>query len=100
MTTDNIAKYIMTRTKTHNDNTIICVDNNNKPDDYDKVRQDDYVSIEGFDSFAPGKNLTIVLSHKDGTTDKFEVAHTYNQAQIDWVGAGSALNKIRTELGA
>jgi len=70
------------------------------PDDYDKVRQDDYVSIPDFKDFAPGKNLTIVLDHSDGTQDKFEVAHTYNQAQIDWVNAGSALNKIRQELTA
>ncbi|RME99736.1 MAG: aconitate hydratase, partial [Bacteroidetes bacterium] len=68
------------------------------PEDYDKVRQDDYVSIEGFESMAPGKNLTVVLDHADGTQDRFEVAHTYNQAQIEWVRAGSALNKIRQEL--
>lgn len=68
------------------------------PADYDKVRQDDKVSIEGFESMAPGKNLTVVLDHADGTQDRFEVAHTYNQAQINWVGAGSALNKIREEL--
>ena len=67
--------------------------------DYDKVRQDDFVDITGFDEFAPGKNLTVVLSHADGTFESFEVAHTYNQQQIDWVKAGSALNKIRTEQG-
>ena len=67
--------------------------------DYDKVRQDDHVAIKGFDSMAPGKNLTVVLTHSDGTEDSFEVAHTYNQAQIDWVAEGSALNKIRKEAG-
>lgn len=69
-------------------------------DDYDKVRQDDMISIEGFDAMAPGKTLTIKLTHNDGSSDSFEVAHTYNQAQIDWVRSGSALNKIREELGA
>jgi len=69
-------------------------------DDYDKVRQDDVISIEGFEDMAPGKTLTIKLTHNDGSSDSFEVAHTYNQAQIDWVRAGSALNKIREELGA
>jgi aconitate hydratase len=67
-------------------------------DDYEKVRQDDKVSIPDFGSFAPGKNLTIRLDHADGTSDEFEVAHTYNAAQIDWVRAGSALNKIREEM--
>jgi len=67
--------------------------------DYDKVRQDDKVSILGFDDMAPGQQLTIKLSHADGTEDKIMVNHTYNQAQIDWVRAGSALNKIRQDMG-
>ena len=66
--------------------------------DYDKVRQDDLIDIEGFETMTPGVNLKVLLKHADGTQDQFEVAHTYNQAQIDWVRAGSALNKIREEL--
>ena len=69
------------------------------PDDYEKVRQDDLIDILGFDKFEPGKNLTVVLHHSDGTEDRFEVEQTYNQAQIAWVKAGSALNKIRKDLG-
>ena len=68
--------------------------------DYDKVRQDDIVTIKDFDQMAPGKNLTVKLDHHDGTNDEFEVAHTYNAAQIDWVRAGSALNKIREDVAA
>ncbi len=68
------------------------------PADYDKIRQDDFIDIPDFSEMTPGKNLTIVLKHKDGSSDSFKVAHTYNQAQIDWVRAGSALNKIREEL--
>ena len=70
------------------------------PADYEKVRQDDKVSIIDFKQMAPGKNLTVVLEHADGTQDRFEVAHTYNLAQIDWVRAGSALNKIKEELAS
>jgi aconitate hydratase len=66
--------------------------------DYDKVRQDDVISIVGFESMAPGKNLVIQLDHADGSQEQIEVAHTYNQAQIDWVKWGSALNQIRAEL--
>jgi len=62
--------------------------------DYDKVREDDKISILGLTTFAPGKNLTVVLKHAEGTTDQFEVVHTYNQAQIDWFKAGSALNAM------
>lgn len=68
------------------------------PADYDKIRQDDQVSIVNFADLAPGQNLTIELKHADGTSEQFEVTHTYNQAQIDWVKAGSALNKIRQDL--
>ncbi|MDX1942098.1 MAG: aconitate hydratase [Saprospiraceae bacterium] len=68
------------------------------PDDYEKIRQDDTIDIEGFDTMTPGKNLTVVLHHADGTEDRFEVAHTYNEQQIGWVRAGSALNKIRESL--
>ncbi|MBK8624758.1 MAG: aconitate hydratase [Saprospiraceae bacterium] len=68
------------------------------PGDYDKIRQDDSVSIIGFDEMAPAKNLIIKLGHADGSEDKIEAAHTYNQAQIDWIKWGSALNQIRAEL--
>lgn len=69
-------------------------------EDYDLVRQDDIVTIKDFDQMAPDTPLTIKLDHHDGTNDEFKVAHTYNQAQIDWVKAGSALNKIREELAS
>jgi aconitate hydratase len=69
------------------------------PADYDLVRQDDKVSILGFDSFAPGKPLKIRLDHADGSTHTFDVNHTYNDQQIEWVQSGSALNKIRKDFG-
>lgn len=68
------------------------------PNHYDLIRQDDKIDIPDFNEMAEGKNLTMVLEHADGTDDQFELQHTYNQAQIDWVNAGSALNKIRREL--
>jgi aconitate hydratase len=63
--------------------------------DYDKIREDDLIDIVGLKEFAPGKNLTVVLHHSDGTTESFEVAHSYNENQIEWFKAGSALNLIR-----
>lgn len=62
--------------------------------DYDKVREDDKISILGLTSFSPDKNLIIKLNHSDGTSEQFEVIHTYNNAQIDWFKAGSALNGL------
>jgi aconitate hydratase A / 2-methylisocitrate dehydratase len=69
-------------------------------DDYNLIRQDDKIDIPGIDKFTPGQNLTIVLRHADDTRDQFEVAHTYNKQQIDWVRAGSSLNLIREEMSA
>jgi len=61
-------------------------------DDYDKVREDDRISVTGLKTFAPGRNLIVTLRHGDGTTDTLEAAHTYNDVQIAWFRAGSALN--------
>lgn len=66
-------------------------------DDYNKVQEDDTIAILGLTEFAPGKNLTVELTHKDGTTESFEVAHTYNEQQIEWFKAGGALNIIRKQ---
>ena len=64
------------------------------PADYDKVKEDDSIDLLGLDTFAPGKPLTIVLNHTDGSKDEIKVNHTYNEAQIGWFRAGSALNLI------
>jgi aconitate hydratase len=53
--------------------------------------------VLGLESFTPGVPLTIVLHHQDGTTPEFKAAHTYNQGQIEWFKAGSALNLIRLQ---
>lgn len=65
------------------------------PADYDKVREDDRVTIQGLKTFAPGKNLQAVLKHADGTSDTIELKHSFNSEQIKWFEAGSALNKLR-----
>ncbi|EPR69297.1 Aconitate hydratase [Cyclobacterium qasimii M12-11B] len=68
------------------------------PQDYDLVQEDDSIDIVGLDSFAPGKPLTVVLNHKDGSVDKITVNHTYNEGQIKWFKAGSALNLVKEGL--
>ena len=62
--------------------------------DYDKIREDDRISILGLTDFTPGKLLIVKLHHSNGTTEQFPVAHTYNQTQIDWFKSGSALNEL------
>ena len=65
------------------------------PADYDKIQEGDRIDIIGITELAPGKPLTVVLHHADGTTEEVKVNHTLNQNQIDWFKAGSALNLIR-----
>jgi aconitate hydratase len=67
-------------------------------EDYDKVQEDDSIDIVGLTSFAPGKPLTMVLNHKDGSKDHVTLNHTYNEPQIEWFKAGGALNVIRSEF--
>jgi aconitate hydratase len=66
--------------------------------DYDKIREDDTLDIEGLLAFAPNKNLQIVLNHKDGSNETIQVGHSYNDQQIAWFKAGGALNVIRASL--
>ncbi len=66
------------------------------PSDYSKVKASDRVAVEGLKGFAPGKALTVVLTHEDGSQDKITANHTFNADQIEWFKAGSALNKLRS----
>lgn len=64
------------------------------PDDYEKIKPDDKVDILGLESFSPGKNLTLAVKHKDGSKEEIELAHSFNEGQIAWFKAGSALNLV------
>lgn len=66
-------------------------------DDYNKIQEDDTIDIIGLTSFAPGKPLTIVLNHANGTKEEIQANHTYNENQIEWFKAGSALNLIKQQ---
>ena len=68
--------------------------------DYEKIQEDDNIDIIGLTSFAPGKSLTVVLNHADGSKDEITVNHTYNEQQIEWFKAGAALNIIRAAFTA
>lgn len=62
--------------------------------DYDKIQEDDTINFIDLVDFAPGKPLTLAFVHSDGTTDYILANHTYNEGQIGWFVAGSALNLI------
>ena len=68
--------------------------------DYDKVRPDDLVAITGLESFQPGAPLNCVLTHSDGSSDTIVLDHTFNEQQIEWFKAGSALNRMKAVAAA
>jgi len=65
--------------------------------DYENIREDDIFDFIDLASFSESKSLTMMANHEDGTEDKIICNHTYNQAQIEWFKAGSALNLIRAQ---
>jgi len=65
--------------------------------DYDLIQEDDTFNFTDIAEFTPGKPLSIVLTHGDGSQDKIVVNHTYNDAQIQWYRKGSALNLIKEQ---
>ncbi|MDP3681233.1 MAG: aconitate hydratase [Flavobacterium sp.] len=68
--------------------------------DYDKIQEDDTINFTDLVDFAPGKPLTIEFVHADGTKDIILANHTYNEGQIGWFVAGSALNLIAAASNA
>ncbi len=68
--------------------------------DYDKIKEDDTINFTDLTSFSVGKPLTLEFVHADGSKDSILANHTYNEAQIEWFKAGSALNMIKAEAAA
>lgn len=62
--------------------------------DYDKIQENDTINFVDLKEFAPGKQLTLEFVHADGSKDIIMANHTYNEGQIGWFVAGSALNLI------
>ena len=60
--------------------------------DYDKIREDDRISLTGLADMAPGKPVECVISHADGTTENLRLNHTFGESQLEWFRLGSALN--------
>ena len=63
------------------------------PEDYEKVQESDRISINA-SLLAPAQPLVATLHHADGSQETIAVRHTYNEQQISWFKAGSALNAM------
>ncbi len=60
--------------------------------DYDKIREDDRISLVGLSELAPSKPVDCIVSHSDGTTETLQLNHTFGESQLEWFRLGSALN--------
>ena len=67
------------------------------PDDYEKILEDDKISLVGLNDFQPRKQVTCKITHKDGSNEEILLNHSYNEPQINWFKAGSALNVLRNK---
>ena len=65
------------------------------PDDYQKIQEDDRITIPGLGQLAPGRQVRCVVLHADGARDEILLNHSYNETQLGWFRAGSALNVLR-----
>jgi len=65
--------------------------------DYDLIQEDDTFNFVDLNAFAPGKPLTIIIDHADGSQDTIQANHSYNAQQIEWFKEGSALNLIKKQ---
>ncbi len=65
--------------------------------DYDKIMENDTFNFIDLVDFAPGKQLSIEIVHEDGSKEMIKANHSYNEGQIEWFKAGSALNLIKKQ---
>ena len=70
------------------------------PADYDRVREDDRISLTGLSDLAPGVPVSCTIYHSDGATEEIGLDHSFGTAQIEWFKAGSALNLFHREPAA
>ncbi len=65
--------------------------------DYNKIKENDRISIIGLEEFAAGKPLSCEILHEDGNKEVINLKHSYNKFQTEWFRAGSALNVLRSK---
>ena len=68
--------------------------------DYDRIRDDDRISLLDLNALIPGKPVECVIKHADGTQETLNLNHTLNSGQIEWFKAGSAMNHLKNTEAA
>ena len=62
------------------------------PDDYERIREDDRISLTGLSNITSGQPVECTVNHSDGTSESLGLQHSYSESQLDWFRLGSALN--------
>src|SRR5205085_918998 len=65
------------------------------PADYDRIREDDRISLVGLSALAPGKPVECRIAHADGTSETVQLAHSFGASQLEWFRRGPALRLSR-----
>jgi aconitate hydratase len=65
------------------------------PEDYNKIHEDDVISINQLNDISPGKPVECIISHTNKTSEKIILNHSFNDSQTEWFKAGSAMNVLR-----
>jgi aconitate hydratase len=66
--------------------------------DYEKILEDDKISLINLNDLEPGKQVTCIITHNNDTEEQILLNHSYNKSQIEWFKHGSALNVLRSKI--
>jgi len=66
-------------------------------DYYDKICEDDRISIIELDQFAEGKPVKCIVNYSDGNNETILLNHSFSESQIKWFQEGSAMNVLRAK---
>ena len=67
------------------------------PDDYNKILEDDKISLVDLSELEPDKQVKCFISHNDGSKEEIFLNHSYSKSQLEWFKTGSALNVLRSK---
>jgi aconitate hydratase len=69
------------------------------PADYDRIKGTDRLSLLNIEeTLKPGSTMVMRVERDGADSFEFKVKHTFNEQQIEWFKAGSALNFMKKSL--
>lgn len=65
------------------------------PADYERIREDDRISLTDLAALAPGSVVKCRIKHADGSEELLGLSHSFSLAQMQWFRSGGALNLVQ-----